>query len=108
MIWSSKGLEQLAQEVYGEWAEGRGITLDWACFHEGVVSGLRTHLNGAPFNRTVDRDIEMLRLRFDERQTRAAIGRTVGLSGERVRQIEMRTLRRLRHPDRRRTWEYRP
>ena len=47
-----------------------------------------------------DREQEIIRLRFVERQTYAAIGQVFGISLERTRQILVRAMRRLREPSR--------
>lgn len=44
------------------------------------------------------REAKVLRLRFYEDMTLAAIGEQLGVQQERVRQIEAKALRKLRHP----------
>ena len=47
-----------------------------------------------------EREQEIIRLRFVERWTYAAIGQVFGISLERTRQLLVRAIRRLRDPDR--------
>ena len=47
-----------------------------------------------------DREQEILRLRFRERRTRSDIAEEFCITQERVRQIEAKALRKLRHPNR--------
>ena len=46
-----------------------------------------------------DREQKMIRLRFVERMTYAAIGQVFGISLERSRQLLVRAIRKLRDPD---------
>ena len=47
-----------------------------------------------------EREKNVLLLRFKDRKTLLAVGELLGVSKERVRQIEVRALRKLRHPAR--------
>lgn len=47
-----------------------------------------------------EREVRVIKQRFVERKTLQAIAETEGLSRERIRQIEAKALRKLRHPSR--------
>lgn len=50
-----------------------------------------------------EREREILRLRYEDPHTQAQIGAILGVSSERIRQIEQKTLRKLRTPPK---WNY--
>lgn len=50
-----------------------------------------------------EREREIIRLRYEESHTQAAIGEMFGISGGRIRQIEQKVLRKLRTPPK---WNY--
>ena len=75
--------------------EGPDATIERVELHERVNSVLQT---------LTPREAEMLRLRFGlddgEERTQGEIGAVYGVSYGRVRQIELKALRKLRHPTR--------
>lgn len=66
-----------------------------------IESITQDNINGLLFALTTlpDREQEMIRLRFVERWTYAAIGQVFGISLERTRQILVRAIRKLRDPN---------
>ena len=47
-----------------------------------------------------EREVRVIQQRFEERKTLQDTGKTEGVTRERVRQIEAKALRKLRHPSR--------
>lgn len=69
-----------------------------ASINEDIMAGIRYALSTLE-----DREQEILNQRFSQNATRPVIGEKLGISQERVRQIENRALRKLRVPSR---WNY--
>ena len=77
------------------------------CIHVNSIQQLSNNID-LYFNTMLetisDKEMNILRLRFgfgERRYTLKEIGQIYGLSGERVRQIEAKTIRKLKHPSRR-------
>ena len=90
------GTRRLIDAIYGESDLDRPLIVPSALW--AVVEDLKRPLTGR-LSMT-----DVIQMRAEGKMTLRAIGATVGLSPERVRQIEHRALLNLRHPSRRRLY----
>ena len=91
---SMSPLEKLLNRVFPV-AKGKGVLIDTVEAEDAILLMLETKLSKAEF------DIIKSRFGLDgkEPKTLSEIGKTIGTIPERVRQIEAKALRKLRHPN---------
>lgn len=80
----------LAIKIFGyEWDKSKELAQTLSI--KGIETGLKT---------LTDREQLVLEYRYKDRQTLEQVGKLLGLTRERIRQIEAKALRKLRHPTR--------
>lgn len=91
---SMSPLEKLLSRVFPV-AKGKGILIDTVEAEDAILLMLETKLSKEEF------DVIKSRFGFDgkEPKTLSEVGKTIGIIPERVRQIEAKALRKLRHPN---------
>jgi hypothetical protein len=89
-------------EAFGGWSFRQKTPEDLVSFNEAIF-----YINEA-LGSLQERQERVIRLRFFYGQTLELVGNQLGVTKERIRQIELRALRKLRHParSRRLRWSY--
>ena len=109
-IWDSKGMKEyplniisLIEDRLPQSVINKGYDVDY--FYNNFESNLQYILNHFKYT---DNEKLTLKLRFEEYQTLEAVGNQIGVTRERVRQIETKAIRKLLHPTRIKIFLYGP